>query len=396
MNQKNFLERAEQLGHSLERLQKGHKISTVISVPNVEELKALLDDGSNEESKQLKSSRLFDGISDEGPEARILKKVYSYVYGNGSLDENDHKELSHIFPIDVLATSAADETYKGWKNLGVSQLNVIVNIGTLTMEDQSYVTVQNSTLTFTVDKLIRQGSAPAGKADFSVLGLAGKNGGIADKGEDGGKGDDGKGGNCSSAGIAGDSGQNGVGGGTGKVGNTGPAGTVGLPSMPAIINIKNSLEVNGQFTILSESGSGGAGGVGGVGGKGGKGGKGGDGASCGCTGSGAGNGATGGTGGDGGVGGKGANGADAAGNVIVNVHSDYLSKVQGLKKDPIIGLGGYGGAGGAGGDGGGKGSGGKHNSNGSDGSKGGSGNKGAIGGDGTYAGKSAVVDIRAY
>lgn len=383
------------MGHSAEGLQKGHKIASVVTVPNIDELKALLDDGSAPEEKAEKEQHLFAGCTQKtDAQSTLLRKVQSYVYGNGTLSFEDHQQLKDAFPMEVYTESAANITYSGNVSLGVSQLMVILNYGAVTMNDQAYVTVQNSGLSYTMDTFTRIGSAPAGYGDFNVLGLNGGAGAIGAQGGTGSPGGTGKNGNCSSAGIAGDSGTNGGGGDAGKPGGTGDTGEDGLPSMAATITINQALLSNSSFVVYTASGAGGVGGPGGNGGNGGNGGKGGDGATCGCTGSGAGSGGTGGQGGNGGQGGQGGNGVDADSNVLIYVPAAFVGNVHGLSGNAAPGAGGAGGNAGSGGSGGGAGSGGKHNGNGSGGSTGGPGTKGNSGTQGSITGKPAVISIR--
>lgn len=396
MKKLSFYERAEKLGHSAEGLKAGHKIASVISIPNIEELRKLLDDGSSDEDRAKREETLFGHIPLTSPEtdtsdAGLLRRVHSYVYGNGALADSDREIIGQAFPLDVFAESAANVTYDVPTNLGTSQLMITLNYGTVTINDQACVSVYNSTLNYTMDTLVRNGTPPAGMGDFNILGVTGGTGPAGAAGATGGNGSTGKAGNCSSAGIAGDSGQNGTVGNTGGTGGVGVAGFDGLPSMPATITINQSIQNTNSIIVFTASGGGGTGGVGGQGGTGGIGGNGGNGATCGCTGSGAGNGVNGGVGGNGGTGGQGGNGVNASGNVIVNVPATYLNDINGISGPASPGVGGAGGTGGVGGAGGGGGSGGKHNGNGSGGSTGGNGTNGAKGVQGTQTGTPATI-----
>jgi hypothetical protein len=397
----NFYERAAKFGHSADSLKEGNYVSSVISVSSMDELKALLDDGSTKEEraaakKALMGSSDMESATIDNSNEALLKRVHAHVFADQPLAASDQESLSQAFPLKLMAISAPNVTYpKGETSLGTSQLLLTFNYGTVTMQDQSFVTVYNSTLNYTMDTLIRNGTPPPGRGDFNVLGVTGGTGGQGGQGNVGGNGSAGTPGNCSSAGIAGASGQNGGTGSAGQSGGTGNNGGNGLPSMPATITITNSVQAN-SIIIFSASGAGGTGGKGGQGGAGGNGGGGGNGATCGCTGSGAGNGGNGGTGGQGGQGGPGGNAVNAAGNVKVVVPQRFSPLFNSAKGIAAPGPGGAGGPGGSGGAGGGAGSGGKHNGNGSGGSTGGAGNAGPTGASGTQSGLPADIIVTPF
>jgi hypothetical protein len=397
----NFYERAAKLGHSVDALKAGHQISSVISVPNVDELKNLMDDGSSPEERAAKHSAMFAAAPasktapTDAADPAVLNKVHEYVFGNGELSDADRKLIEPAFPVNVLAVSAANVTYNVPTTLGISQTLITLNYGTVTINDGACVNVYNSQLNYTMDTLIRNGKAPQGLGDFNILGVDGTSPTApTTPGSTGSAGGNGQDGSCSSAGIAGPSGTNGSTGGVGGVGITGGNGSNGLPSKPATITINQSIQSASPIVIYTRSGAGGNGAAGGPGGTGGVGGNGGNGASCGCTGSGAGNGATGGQGGTGGTGGNGGNAVNADPSGIIVVYTPDIRKVVGTSDIANPGKAGSGGNGGSGGAGGNGGSGGKHNSNGSGGAKGGPGNKGADGKDGTGTGNPAVIQIK--
>lgn len=395
MKKLDFFARSEKLGHSAAALKKGESITSKISVPSIERLKEIFDNGGTPEEKISRTQNLFGKAAKGNVNDDFLQRVNNYLFGDTPLNEGDTALLSQAFPMELTAVSADDYTFNGRNDLGTSQSPVILNYGTVTMNDQAYITIQNTPLQFTCDTLVRNGSAPSGYGDFNILGATGGVGNTGETGTTGGNGSGGKNGNCSSAGIAGDSGQNGSPGNKGGTGGTGFTGSQGLPSQMAEITITTALNA-ASLTILTRSGTGGQGGIGGKGGTGGNGGKGGNGATCGCTGSGAGNGNSGGQGGPGGQGGQGGNAVDAAANITVLVPSGDISKVFPQKLQAPAGSGGNGGPGGNGGSGGGKGSGGKHNGDGSTGAGGGKGATGGQGLQGTVAGQPATINVQPY
>lgn len=399
MPKQTFFQRAEKLGHSVDRLKAGYAIRSHVTIPDVDALRDFLDDGSDSDARAVNETRL---CGDDPPppqsdasQGAILRRVHAFVYGNTELSDQDRELVSQAFPMQLEAVSdPAPQTYSGRNVLATSGNPVVFNFSTVTFNDQAYVTIYNTPLTFTCDNIVRNGAPPTGFGDFNILGATGGTGTTGPVGSAGGAGGGGKDGNCSSAGIAGDSGQNGNTGTVGNTGTSGGTGNAGLASLPATITITNGFTGTSNLIVLTRSGTGGIGGQGGTGGQGGQGGKGGNGATCGCTGSGAGNGAPGGTGGAGGPGGMGGNATAAAGNIIVKVPAAQANSIIQLMYTAPPGAGGTGGAGGAGGAGGGAGSGGKHNSDGSGGPTGTSGAQGATGTQGTSAGAPGQISVQ--
>lgn len=397
MSTQNFLERAATFGHSADALKAGHALTSEISVSSIDELKNLLNDGSTPDEQAARSESFLASAkaSDADPDQALLNRINAHVFGNAPLSKDDATILKQAFPMKVTAVSAENISYPaGETKLGVSQLIVTYNYGTVTMADQAFLTCYNSTLSYTMDTLVRNGKPPANRGDFNILGITGGTGTVGNTGPNGGDGSNGSGGNCSSAGIAGAPGGPGNNGDAGKVGGVGNTGGNGLPSMPATIRINKEIKNTTSIIIYSCSGPGGVGGVGGTGGNGGKGGNGGNGATCGCTGSACGNGANGGAGGTGGQGGQGGNGVDGNGKINVYVPKNFSSYIQKVSGDAAPGTGGGGGAGGNGGGMGYRGSNGKHNDGGSNGNNGGPGNKGANGGNGTQTGKPSEIVVQ--
>jgi hypothetical protein len=394
MQKLSFYERAEKLGHSVASLKAGNKISSVISVANVDELKKLLDHGESESERANRELNLFRDQIDPNSHTTdgLLRKVNAYVYGNGSLSSSDRQLVDAAFPLQVLAVSDNNPVFTVPTDLGTSQTLIVANYGTATIEDQACLNVHNSTLELTMDNLIRNGTAPQGLGDFNILGVPGNTGNQGATGATGGEGSNGTNGYCSSAGIAGPGGTNGKEGNQGQQGVQGEQGGPGLPSMAATITINQSIQ-GPKIVVYTQSGAGGTGGQGGQGGIGGKGGNGGDGVTCGCTGNGAGSAGPGGPGGPGGVGGSGGNGVNANGNIIVKVPSAYLNQIATVSNIAPYGAPGEGGPGGAGGAAGSAGTGGKHNGDGNGAGPGGIGPVGTRGTSGTITGNPATISV---
>jgi hypothetical protein len=394
MKQSKFFARAEQMGHSVEHLKAGHAIRSTITIPDVDALREFMQDDSDAGQRE-QTQRLMiggaGGAEDDASEAAMMRRVYAFVYGNSELADEDRERIEAAFPLEVQTESVPDVRYTGKNVLATSAAPLVLNYGTVTFDDQAYVTVYNTPLTFTCDSIVRNGSPPPGFGDFNILGATGATGSVGDVGTAGTKGTNGSNGNCSSAGIADRSGSNGNTGTSGGTGTTGGSGKNGLASMPATINITRGFSVADSLYVLTRSGTGGVGGTGGTGGVGGAGGNGGNGATCGCTGSGAGNGAPGGSGGAGGNGGMGGAGTNAAGNIVVKLPAAQTGQVIGLAENAPPGGGGAGGKGGSGGAGGSKGSGGKHNGDGNSGSAGSIGATGTVGMQGPGMGNPATV-----
>lgn len=377
----------------------GEEIDALIIINDIEHLKDILDSGLPEATREAHMKALFEGVTvGSDADSQLLHRVHDYVFGNGTLSSEDRQTIASAFPLEIMTFAAEDKTINTPWNLGKSTSPVVVNLGTLTINQGAYVTIENTLLNFTVDNLVRNGNTGSSNfGDFNVLGVAGAAGTPGTTPAKPGQAQSGAPGNCSSAGIAGRSGGNGSTGATGTVGGTGGRGGDGLPSMPATITINKDIKLGTgvpQIILRTISGAGGNGGAGGTGAQGGQGGNGGDGVTCGCTGNSGGSGGIGGTGGQGGPGGPGGNGTDAAGNITVFVPAAHANKIVPLPLPAQPGAGGPGGAGGSGGDGGGGSSGGKHNSGGPGGGKGAPGAPGAAGPSGTVVGKAANVNIQ--
>jgi hypothetical protein len=398
MTRLNFYERAEKLGHSVAGLQAGNSFSSTIRVFNVDELRKLLDDGALPQERAERELQLFghvpiQDISDVTDTA-IMRRVHAFLYGNADLAQSDRDVIQASFPVDVMTVSAPNFTYDKPTDLGTSLPLIIINYGTVTINDGACVNVHNSKLQFTMDNLIRNGNPPKGFGDFNVFGVDGAPGKPGPDGTNQGKATNGTNGTCSSCGIASTSGKTGDPGATGGNAKPGNPGFDGLPSKAASFTVTTSIKTNGNIVFYTRSGAGGVGGKGGNGGKGGDGGDGGRGAHCSATGSAGGNGGAGGAGGVGGDGGQGGNGVPAEDNVLVYVPAAFIGIVSNASDTANFGDGGAGGTGGGGGTGGSGGSGGPSNPDGSKGGNGGKGGDGGIGPKGTKTGSPASIQIR--
>lgn len=368
----------------------------MVTIPTLDKLKEIL----NISGTSPTHASMVEGVAPASPDSidAIGDAVARHVYGDDAISDADRALAETVFPLRVFVVSQADKTINSEWNLNQQSGDgpVIISLGTLTVQDGGYVTIANRTLDFTVDTLIRQGTAapPNNMGLFNVLGATGAKGADGTTPTAPGQAQSGNPGNCSSAGIAGASGGNGTGGSQGSTGNPGDPGNPGKASLPATIRITTAVQSSIQLPVLTQSGAGGPGGTGGTGSKGGRGGNGGDGATCGCTGSAGGSGAQGGKGGTGGTGGQGGNAVDAAGNITVYVPAAAAGQFVPIKLTAQPGPGGARGVGGAGGDGGSAGSGGKHNSGGSSGGTGGQGDSGTAGTGGTLTGKPAEIFIQ--
>ena len=396
---KTFQERVAKLGLGDPKTWPGEEIDALITVNDIDRLKDILDVGLPEAARDAHMKALFEGVTvGSDRESRLLHRVHDYVFGNGTLSSEDRQLIGSAFPLEMEVKVAEDKTINTPVNLGTSTSPVIVNYGTLTMNQGGFLYVENTLLTLTVDTLVRNGNTGVSSAgDFNIMGVIGKTGTPGTTPGTPGQAQSGAPGNCSSAGIAGSGGGNGSTGATGTIGGPGAPGGDGLPSMPATITINKEIKLGTgvpQIIVRTMSGPGGYGGPGGTGGTGGQGGNGGNGVTCGCTGNSGGSGGIGGTGGQGGNGGAGGNGVDAAGNVTVFVPAAEVNKIVPIGVPAQPGNGGAAGAGGSGGAGGGASSGGKHNSGGPAGGKGADGPQGSPGPRGTVTGKAAQVNVQ--
>lgn len=384
-------ERAAKLGLGDPSLWPGGEIDVHISVQSIDQLRDLLDSGADEAKRASHVAAMFQGIDPAGaPDGGLLRRVYHYVYGNDPLSAEDRAAMEPAFPMKVRVFMADDITKDTQWDLGTSDKPVSVTVGTLTLNQGGYVSIQNTSLDFTVDNLIRNGDpGPDIQGDFLILGVRGGKGGDGITPKAPGQAQNGSVGVCFSPGVSGDGGGSGTTGTFGTEGGTGEDGEKGLPSLHATITIKKTVGgTASNIIIATQCGPGGDGGKGGDGSPGGQGGNGGDGVTCGCTSNTGGTGAQGGKGGTGGSGGKGGKGGDATENITVNVPAAYKSAITKFEMRTPGGDGGRVGQPGPGGAGGTGGTGGKGNASGSSGDFGGTGDPGkpgARGDDGTTA-----------
>lgn len=395
---KTFEERVARLGLGDPQSWRYDEIDALIIVEDIDTLKEMLDLGFDQPTREAHVKSLFEGVTQgSDQESALLRRVHEFIFGTAELSADDRKLVGSAFPLELGLVAAPTKTINSEWHLGKSTSPQLVNVGTLTIEQGGYVTIENTLLNFNVDTIIRNGNTGNTNGDFNILGVSGAAGTTPATPNPPGQAQNGNPGNCSSAGIAGSPGGNGSTGAAGTVGPTGGKGGDGLPSMPATINIAKGIQMGpnvSQLIIRTMSGAGGAGGAGATGSKGGKGGNGGNGVSCGCTGNAGGTGGQGGTGGVGGVGGPGGNAVDAAGNIDVYVPAASANLIVKLPLTAQPGAGGPPGAGGSGGDGGGGSSGGKHNSGGSGGGSGAPGAEGQRGPGGTQVGKPATINVQ--
>ena len=394
-----FHERAAKLGLGDPTMWPGEEIDTFITIDNIDTLKNLLGFDGDKAAGEARVKALFDGIKiGSDPESALLLRVHQFIFGAAELSAEDRKLVDSAFPLVMESIAALNKTIDTPWDLGESTSPLRVDVGTLTINQGAYITIQNRLLAdFKVDHVIRNGNTGNPSfGDFNILGVAGATGTTPATPAAPDQAQHGKPGNCSSAGVAGDPGGNGSPGAEGTPGSTGGKGGDGLPSMPANIEITNSITFGAnasQLIIRTMSGAGGTGGQGGGGSAGGQGGNGGNGTSCGCTGNAGGTGGPGGRGGTGGTGGPGGNAVDAAGNIIVKVPAAYSNLIIRVPMQAQPGVGGGPGAAGTGGPGGGASSGGKYNSGGLGGGRGATGNPGNSGPDGTRVGAAAQILI---
>ena len=390
---KTFEERVAKLGFSNPKLWPGEEIEALITVNSIEHLKDILDFGGDKAAREAHLKALFDGVTQRSDdESALLHRVYQYVFGSAGLSDEDRKLIDPAFPLVVKAFAAQDKTINSQWNLGKSTSPVIVTLGTLTIEQGGFITIENTALDFIVENLVRNGNTGNTFGDFNILGVNGSTGRPGDQPSPPGQAQSGSGGSCPGTG-----GGNGWRGADGTKGGFGDKGGNGLPSLLATIRITNGVKLGpnvSQIVVMTTSGAGGAGGPGGTGARGGKGGNGGNGVTCVCSGTSGGTGGQGGNGGPGGQGGPGGNAVDAAGNVTIWVPSQDTTKFRPIALDAQPGKGGARGAGGPPGEGGGGSTGGKNCAGGGGGDVGGPGQQGELGPDGTQTGKPATIIVQ--
>lgn len=350
--QTSFQERARLLGHDLNRLERGEKITDYIEIENVDQLRLKLLELScpnpNDAANKLVIQPAGTHTGDDMSEAAVLNRVYAFIYCNEPLCDADRAYIKNAFPMKIEATSKlnldGDDPTTPVNSPGTP---VIRNYQTVTLKQGQYIMVYRTHYTLCVDNLIRIGNNgnPA-IGDINIFGATGPDGSYNGAG---------------SIGPTGATGYNTGSGGpglTGGTGSTGGNGQTGYTNEMAIITINqitiqpgNAGAVQG-ITIATCSGTGGSGARGGTGGQGGPGGQGASGWQSACSSQRGGTGGRGGNGGTGGTGGNAGPAINSSGNVVVKVASAYFDKVMKKRIQAPPGQPGAAGAGGAAGVGG--------------------------------------------
>ncbi|RYD54284.1 MAG: hypothetical protein EOP60_08035, partial [Sphingomonadales bacterium] len=203
-----FEQRAAALGISAQTAFAG-----MVTVPTLDKLNEIL----NISGTATTYADLTSGVDATPQGDEILAvgdAVARHVYGGEQLSDADIALTNTAFPMRVFVISQPDKTINSVWNLNdqTGDGPVIVSLGTLTIQDGGYITISNRTLDFTVDALVRQGTAqpPNGVGTFNILGTDGTKGNDGTTPTPPGQAGSGNPGNCSSAGIAGSAGGNGT------------------------------------------------------------------------------------------------------------------------------------------------------------------------------------------
>ena len=151
----NWLTIAKKLGHDVEKLsEQGGRISTQHTVNSLEELRELVQPGGGT------APRAGGAASGGGEPMTLDVAVQAYLAGAGELSAGQMALVQSAMPVTVLATTYDNYTIPAntdW-NLGTSTTPQVININTLTMEPGSSISIYNTSLTLTVQTLIRQTS----------------------------------------------------------------------------------------------------------------------------------------------------------------------------------------------------------------------------------------------
>jgi hypothetical protein len=393
-----FLDLAQKLGQSVERLKAGEPVETVVRIHSVDEFKDIFAGNVTADQRDSFSKdmeiRHGESLQSSDPMARL----YHHVLGNAPLSLEDSNTASMMFPLDVTVFSVADMPVTTNITYGPSASPVVLNVGTLTFNGGS-ITTQNTVLTLNADT-VAFGTTP-GTLPYHI-GITGVNGAVGTAGSVGtapnpAQAASGSNASARSPGVCTGvgNGGNGSAGATGHTGGNGLPGQNGLANQPATISIGSfSTTLPGKLVLYGVSGAGGAGGAGGTGGAGQQGGNGGNGCDSGCEGTDGGNAGNGGPGGMGGNGSNGGNGVNGF-STTVTVPAGAISNVLTSTAIAPVGQGGAAGSGGSGGGAGSKGSGGKGSSDGSAGTQGNPGGIGTVGTAGTQQGSAGQFYISA-
>lgn len=393
-----YLDLAMKLGQSVERLQAGEAVDSIVQFNSLDEFKEIFAGRITEEQRTRYSQDMAMHHANTLAGSDPLPRLSNYVYGNAPLSQEDAQFAKRMFPIKVRVISHDDITVTDDITYGPFAPPVVINAGKLTFNGGSY-TLRNTPFTLTADLLAFGPRMGASKYHIGIMGFDGvhpdpaPNGGFVDppNAPDGNNSLPTSPGVCSFSG----SGGNGGNGATGNPGFNGINGSDGLPSLTAVIYIGAfSTTETGSLAISTQSGAGGAGGDAGQGGQGQNGGDGGLGCNSGCEGTNGGNGGNGGTGGLGGNGGNGGNAADSSLNsILVVVPAADVPAVVPSSTVVQPGKGGAAGLGGPGGYAGLGGPGGKNSARGADGMKGNPGPSGTPGQPGTGSGNAAQFRV---
>src|SRR5262249_29616255 len=128
------------------------EIDALITVQDLDHLKEMLDMGFDQPAREAHVKALFQDVTQGGDaESALLRRVHEFVFGNAELSADDRKLVESAFPLEVEIVSAPDKRITQPWNLGKSDSPQIINLGTLTIEQGAYVTIENTLLNFNVD-----------------------------------------------------------------------------------------------------------------------------------------------------------------------------------------------------------------------------------------------------
>ena len=130
-----FFQIARKLGQSVDRLQAGETVQTIVQIKSLDEFKEIFAHGLSEEQRAAISQDLAErhaAALADGPEAHPLVRLVNHMMGNAPLDDATASYVASNFPLKVTVVSDPNMDVTTDITYGPSASPVVLNVGTLT------------------------------------------------------------------------------------------------------------------------------------------------------------------------------------------------------------------------------------------------------------------------
>jgi hypothetical protein len=153
---KEFYERAAQLGHSREDIDRAGQFMSTVVVHSMAELKKLVQpkDAKVRADRQATLDALAKATDKELP---LEHHVNAYLYGNSDLSPENEALCAKTLPMSLTVLSVTEDTLPpGETVIGPSGNPVVWNYDTLRIPDGSWITTRTNNFTLNVTNLVMQ------------------------------------------------------------------------------------------------------------------------------------------------------------------------------------------------------------------------------------------------